>query len=200
MLQKSRRWMPTIGLISLLVCHASVVGRGQFASFEPMGGGMSAQQERKAAVAPRVYFETPMTPAAADTHALLSKAIDFPFRNETPLEDVIQYISESSTDDAHPHGVPIYLNPVGLLRQDRTPQSPVSISLYATPISRGLELALAQLDMTYYVGSDGLVIITSPDEKDQVTVNPMPLLLDEVRAMREEMAELRTRLDIEERK
>lgn len=186
------RWASRGVAIVLLIGTAHLVGRGQFASAPPgaMGGGLGDDVDVDVEYAPRVYFREAVTGPAAETHRLLNKSIAFPFANETPLADFLAHVRQETAEDGHPAGVPIYIDPVGLLEADRTPQSPVVLDLHSAPVGRGLGLVLDQLDLAYTVEPDGLIIICSADGKERMH-DPLPYILDELRALREEVKDLK---------
>jgi hypothetical protein len=108
-------------------------------------------------------------------HKLLARAVDFDFPDNTPLEDVLEFIQQSTVCDELPGGLPIYLDPWGLVKADRTPQSPVVIKTHGVPLRSTLCMLLRQLDLDYQV-KDGLIIISSPagtaDETGEHSVKP----------------------------
>lgn len=190
MRQRAARWWPRALLVVLLLGTAHVAGRGQFGSVPIGAGGGGMAQLEPERPTPRVYIREPVTGAAAETHRLLNKVIPFPFGNETPLMDFLEHVKRETFEEAPEKVLAIYLDPVGLLEADRTPQSPVLLDLHAATAGRGLELALAQLDLAYTVAPDGLLIITSSDH-DTADYDPLPYILDELKALREEVADLR---------
>ena len=107
------------------------------------------------------------------TKAILKKLgepISMNFPNDTPLEDVIKYIKQSTQDETAglPSGIPIYVDPQGLQDSDKTLASTVSIDLEGLPLKSSLRLVLKQLSLTYTV-KDGLMTITSTTSEDQPT-------------------------------
>lgn len=192
MLSIARRWWPHLALGLLMVGFAGVSVEAQFR--EGSFGGLGSPPRESMPIerpAPRVHYAPELSAAALKTQLLLTKEIALPFANETPLEDVLMHVRDLTIDDEHPNGLSIYVDPVGLLEADRTPQSPISINLDSVPIGRGLALLLRQVDLAYFVQDDGIVVITAVDGARNERYEPMPLLLDEVRALREEVAKLR---------
>jgi RNA polymerase sigma factor (sigma-70 family) len=108
---------------------------------------------------------------------LLEKPLPIKFSTETPLEDVIKYIRDSTHDaaDGFPDGIPIYVDPQGLQDSDKTMQSTISIDLEGIPLKTTLELLLRQLGLIYRV-RDGLMTITSSEPDDDPS--PLDRLLD----------------------
>ena len=105
--------------------------------------------------------------------AILSKlneriAMNFP--DETPFQDVVKYIEQNTKDDKAglPNGIPIYVDPLGLIASDKLITSPVSINLNGIPLKTTLRLLLKQLAMTYHV-QDGILIIVSTDDVETQT-------------------------------
>ena len=90
----------------------------------------------------------------------LARVVDLPFKAETPLEDVIQFIRASTRGGAFPEGIPIYVDPVGLQEAERTMASPITFDVPQVPLRKSLELILRQLDLAYQV-NDGLLTIGS---------------------------------------
>jgi hypothetical protein len=95
-------------------------------------------------------------------HALLAKLeepISMSFANETPLEDVLKYI-KSATQGPDDTGLPIYVDPDGLQKAQKTMTSPVALDLEGVPLKTTLRLLLKQLGLSYSI-KDGLLVITS---------------------------------------
>ena len=92
----------------------------------------------------------------------LRKTLPMPFASETPLQDVLAYVREKTTNDTFPSGLPIYLDPTGLESLELTPDSKVRIDLAGVRLKTTLNLLLKQLDLVYVV-RQGVIIITSPD-------------------------------------
>jgi RNA polymerase sigma factor (sigma-70 family) len=113
----------------------------------------------------------------------LTKKLDEPmslhFAVESPLEDVLKRIKDSSKgSDGKP--IPIYVDPVGLQEAEKTLKSPVTIDLADVPLRFSLRLLLKQLGMAYCV-HDGVLIISSVDgikqelleaQAEQMGLNP----------------------------
>ena len=91
--------------------------------------------------------------------AELGKPLLMSFKEETPLEDVLKYIKQSTTGAAFPNGLPLYVDPIGLSEADKTSNSTVrNVDLEGVPLKTTLRLVLEQLDLTYVV-RDGLLTI-----------------------------------------
>jgi RNA polymerase sigma factor (sigma-70 family) len=97
--------------------------------------------------------------------AELEKPIDMQFGNETPLDDVLKYIRESTKGPKMVDGIPIYVDPLGLQEAEKTMQSTVILDLRGIPLRTTLSLALRQLGLTYIV-EEGILYITSDSSAD----------------------------------
>ena len=94
------------------------------------------------------------------------------FTEETPLEDIIKHIRESTKSSDMPSGIPIYVDPIGLSEADKTMTSTVrNIDLEGVPLRRTLQLALSQLDLGYFV-VDGMLYITSLESAENGSLPP----------------------------
>ncbi len=95
--------------------------------------------------------------------AKLDEAIAMNFPNDTPLEDVMKYIAQSTQDKdtGLPQGIPIYVDPKGLQDVNATMASTVTINLNGVPLKDSLRLLLHQRNLGYRV-ADGLMVITDP--------------------------------------
>jgi RNA polymerase sigma factor (sigma-70 family) len=107
---------------------------------------------------------------------LIIKKLDEPvtmkFDEETPLEEVIKHIKDSTKSSDMPGGIPIYVDPIGLSEADKTMSSTVrNMYLEGVPLRRTLQLLLTQLDLFYFV-VDGMLYITST--KSQMGGAPLP--------------------------
>jgi hypothetical protein len=105
-----------------------------------------------------------------------------PFRNETPLEDVLAHIQAQTKSQELPDGIPIYVDPVGLNEAEKTMTSPITFDVKGIALRESLRLLLKQLGLLYTV-KDGLLSITSESSEDA----PSPILM---LAQKAEMGEL----------
>jgi len=107
--------------------------------------------------------------------AKLGGATAMNFPNETPLEDVVKYVSQATQDEAAglPTGIPIYVDPVGLQDADKTMASTVTFNMEGVPLKTALRLLLAQIGLTYHVG-EGLLTITSTSADDEPELGVQP--------------------------
>jgi RNA polymerase sigma factor (sigma-70 family) len=135
--------------------------------------------------------------------ARLNQAVAMPFFDETPLEDVLKYIKQSTTSPEFPSGIPIYVDPVGLQEAEKSMTSTVrNMDLEGVPLRRTLQLLLKQIDLIYFV-DDGLLCITSSDSESGGTFGPAtsetsPILLKAAKAERGElsMSEMRELIEL----
>ena len=91
----------------------------------------------------------------------LAEPISMNFPNDTPLEDLIKYIVQSSQDEALglPTGIPFYVDGSSRPEEGKLRSSPVSIDVEGVPLRTTLGLILKQLGLTFDV-RDGLLTIT----------------------------------------
>ena len=101
------------------------------------------------------------------------------FAKETPLEEVLKQIKESSKRTGG-RPIPIYVDPLGLQEAEKTLTSPVTIDLEDVPLRFSLRHLLKQLGMAYCV-HDGVLIISSVEgikrelqeaQAEQMGLNP----------------------------
>jgi RNA polymerase sigma factor (sigma-70 family) len=166
-------------------------------------------QTRKEAPAPGSVVprdETPNSPSPGvaltndKTSRVILAQLDEPltmsFPQETPLEDVLKYIKQSTQNEKLnlPSGIPIYVDPVGLQQAEKTMSSPIQLDLDGVPLRRTLTLILNQIDLRYYV-ADGVLFITSNPSGDKdplsmLTMTNEPTALDILhsRAVRGELS------------
>ena len=97
----------------------------------------------------------------------LNDPISLPFPNETPMEDVLKYITQN-TQGPNDNGIQIHVDPIGLEDASATMQSPVTINLEGVPLKRALKIMLDQLDLTYTV-QDGVLFISWKAAEDLPT-------------------------------
>ena len=123
--------------------------------------------------------ESPETKAIL---GILDDPVSMHFPTDTPLEDVLKYIQESTKASNRPTGIPIYVDPNALQDSDKTMASTIAINLEGLPLKITLKLALKQLGLWYRV-EDGLLIIDSYNSETPTT----PLRIMEEKAMRGEL-------------
>jgi len=96
--------------------------------------------------------------------AKLDEPVSMSFNEETPLESVLKYVKHATTSATY-SGIPIYVDPVGLQRADKSMTSTVrNMVLEGVPLRRTLQLLLKQLELIYFV-EDGMLYITSQDSE-----------------------------------
>jgi len=105
--------------------------------------------------------EPGMDPNSRTLLVKLEEPIVMSFPNDTPLEDVLNYI-KSATAGPDGEGLQIYVDPKGLEMVQMTMQSPIRMDLTGVPLRRILKLVADQLDMGYGV-KDGMITFFAPD-------------------------------------
>jgi RNA polymerase sigma factor (sigma-70 family) len=106
----------------------------------------------------------------------LKKRVPMPFKNETPLEEVIAYIKEQTKSQELPDGIPVYVDPVGLNEAEKTMASPITLELKGVALRESLRLLLKQLGLVYTV-KDGLLSIASEaSESGEDLMSPIVML------------------------
>ncbi|HZW34813.1 MAG TPA: sigma-70 family RNA polymerase sigma factor, partial [Isosphaeraceae bacterium] len=123
--------------------------------------------------------------------AKLDEPIAMNFPAETPLDEVLKHIRDSTKSSEMPKGLPIYVDPIGLQEAERSLNSTVSIDLEGVPLRRTLQLVLAQLGLIYHI-EDGMLYITS-DDSEQLPLppsirRPSPILERVAKAERGELS------------
>jgi RNA polymerase sigma factor (sigma-70 family) len=97
--------------------------------------------------------------------AKLAEPLPMRWANDTPLDEVLQFIKDSTKSPQFPNGIPVYVDPIGLQEAERTLTSTVAIDLEGVPLRRTLSLILRQLGMAYLV-EEGMIYITSQESAD----------------------------------
>lgn len=120
----------------------------------------SKQRQDNATLA-ALILEADKSPKTKELLQKLEEPITLDFGNETPLQDVLKYI-ESVTKGKGSIGIPIYVDPQGLVETEKTLGSPVTIKLEGIPLKTTLRLVLKQLGLAYCV-HDGFLMISSPN-------------------------------------
>ncbi len=54
----------------------------------------------------------------------LNESVTMPFKEDTPLEEVLKYVKQATTTAAYP-GIPIYVDPIGLQEAEKSMTSTV---------------------------------------------------------------------------
>jgi RNA polymerase sigma factor (sigma-70 family) len=111
-------------------------------------------------------------PRSQQIIAKLGDLVPMKFFEETPLEEVIKHIRQSTKSSDMPSGIPIYVDPVGLQEAEKSMTSTVhGIDLEGVPLRRTLQLALSQLDLGYFI-VDGMLYVTSSEAADDGSIPP----------------------------
>lgn len=152
-----------------------------------VGGGLGDSAESQPA--PRVYFQAPVSPKAAAVWAKLGMLVNMPFPQETPFSDFVKYVRESTKGPDFEDGLPIYVDPIGLVEAEKTMDSPIQINLVGMPLSKTLALALKPMGLTYTVDDDGLIVVTS---ETSANAEIPARILDELADLRKQIAELKS--------
>jgi hypothetical protein len=161
------------------------------APVEPMGGFGGRPEEPLESGAVVHLAARPLSPEATKLWLKLQQKVDMQFPNDTPLEDVVKYIQQSTIDKLDfPEGISVYVDPQGLQDADKTMASPVAINLRGIPLATTLTLLLKQLGLEYHLQKDGILFITSIDSEDS-PADPDKLILDNLSALRAEVKALR---------
>ena len=94
----------------------------------------------------------------------LEEKIDLAFQ-ETSLEDVLKHIKKATSKGQDGKGIPIYVDPIGLLEAEKTLTTPISFTAKGEPLKSSLGRLLGSIDLTYEV-KDGFLMITSRSSED----------------------------------
>lgn len=81
-----------------------------------------------------------------------------------PLEDYLKALKKATVEPGN-NGLPIYVDPVGLMEAEKTMISPVNVPAKRQSYGKTLEEVLGQLGLAYFV-KDGLLQITSKESLD----------------------------------
>jgi RNA polymerase sigma factor (sigma-70 family) len=100
--------------------------------------------------------------------AALATEVPMHFGQETPLEDVLEYVRDQTVSETLPRGIPIYVDPVGLEETEKTLASTVRIDVTDIPLRVTLRLVIKQLGLVYSVGN-GILTITSAGSEGPTT-------------------------------
>ena len=158
--------------------EAGIVTSPPAASDAPAAKPANAAPNNPALAAPKVLNPSnpafranaaPNNPALADpdeaetakkTNAIfaaLNKVVAVHFK-ETPLREAIKVIQKATAGPGLPNGIPIYVDPSGLVGQPGGVEPWVTIDLDGVKLKTSLSLMLGQLQHTYTV-TEGLLII-----------------------------------------
>ena len=105
------------------------------------------------------------------------------YPEETSLFEIIKHIKDATRSSEMPAGVPIYVDRTAIAAAGGSVDgAKVSIDLEGIPLRRTLQLALAQVELGYFV-EDGLIYITHIDRSE----DHMPPALPERTALSEKI-------------
>ncbi len=158
------------GLVALAIGHRPTLQAQQpSASTAPANGGGGFGTDFDPITVEILHVEAP--PKTVDelkTIFKLQDKISMNFPNDTPLEDVIQYIRKATIDEklGFPKGIPIYVDPIGLKDADKTMADTIKFEFEGMPLAKSLRLILRQLSLIYEVDQDGLIVITTTSSDD----------------------------------
>jgi WD40 repeat protein len=96
----------------------------------------------------------------------LDRPITMKFPQGIPLETFISEIIRATRGPGD-EGVPVYIEPIGLLVADRTMESPVTIDADRVPLKQVLSRALRPIGLDHAV-LDGVLAISAPDELEEL--------------------------------
>jgi hypothetical protein len=136
------------------------------------------------------------SPGASLTKAVLAKLderIPMNFPEDTPLEDILKYVHQATSDPAKKaplnRGIPIYVEPKGLREADLAMSSTTTINLTGVPLKRSLTRALSKLHLDYTV-TDGLLIVSSQARIARERKPPAVIVGDDSEETKAVLAEL----------
>jgi RNA polymerase sigma factor (sigma-70 family) len=98
-------------------------------------------------------------PKSKATLKKLEEPITMSFAQETPLDDVLNYIRQA-TVTKNSNSIPIYVDPKGLKDAEATLNSAIRLDLEGVPLKTTLRLMLKQIGLAFCV-RDGVLIISS---------------------------------------
>jgi RNA polymerase sigma factor (sigma-70 family) len=104
-----------------------------------------------------------VSPPTREILVKLQERIDMVFLRETPLGDVLKYMTRATKRGDRPDdpGIPIYVDPFGLQEAQKSLMSTVTTNVTGAPLKETLPRVLAQLGLVYLV-DDGVVLISTP--------------------------------------
>ena len=117
----------------------------------------------------RLLDRDPQTKVILDR---LEEKIDLTFE-KTSLEDVLKHIKKATSKGQDRKGIPIYVDPVGLLEAEKTLTTPISFTAKGEPLKSSLERLLRSIDLTYVV-KDGFLMVTSRSSEDPIPAGGRP--------------------------
>ena len=101
----------------------------------------------------------PVTKAQAETWIALDRRVDVAFENKVNLGEFVKFLKASTGDDV----VSVFVDPVSLKEHDLTGEETMVLDVKGVPLSTALALMLAQIDLTFIVQKDGILVILHKD-------------------------------------
>jgi RNA polymerase sigma factor (sigma-70 family) len=178
----------TISLVALLVVGTASLMAVQTLTFtrakpKPIGSATRTTSARIKAEPDVAIASSPpnlqASPPTVEILAKLHEPLDMVFPRETPLDDVLKYITRVTKHGDPPSdpGIPIYVDPFGLQEVKKSLQSTVTINVTGVPLKVTLPRVLAQLGLAYLVG-DGVLLISSSSRIDAELTRKIVLTWD----------------------
>jgi hypothetical protein len=136
--------------------------------------------------------QEPLAPAAvprpdhaASVQDALQRPFSFPFKVDTPIQEVAAYLSKRLS-------APVVVDRAALDRLGLDEGDTVRLELEGVRLKTGLKLLLDQLDMTYHVeAEDNLLIFTDATGTD----DPLGRVLSEMKALHRDLHDVQDVLD-----
>ena len=178
----------TIPLVALLAVGTASLMAVQTLTFtrskpKPIGSATRTTSARVPAEPAVPIASSPpnlqVSPPTAVILAKLQEPLDMVFPRETPLDDVLKYITRATKYGDRPSdpGIPIYVDPFGLQEAKKSLTSTVTINVTGAPLKVTLPQVLAQLGLAYLVG-DGVLLISSSSRIDAEQARKVALTWD----------------------
>ena len=178
----------TIPLVALLVVGTASLMAVQTLTFtrakpKPIGSATRTTSARIKAEPDVPIASSPpnlqVSPPTVEILAKLQEPLDMVFPRETPLDDVLKYITRVTKYGDRPSdpGIPIYVDPFGLQEVKKSLKSTVTINVTGVPLKVTLPRVLAQLGLAYLVG-DGVLFISSSSRIDAELTRKIVLTWD----------------------
>ncbi len=139
-------------------------------------GGFGGQVEGPLQPAALVHLAArPMSPEATKLWLKLQQKVDMQFPNDTPLEDVVKYIQQSTIDkQLFPDGISVYVDPQGLQDVDKSMASTITMNLKGIPLATTLGLMLKQLGLEYHLQKYGDPLHHGPSDSRRDSLGRSP--------------------------
>jgi RNA polymerase sigma factor (sigma-70 family) len=178
----------TIPLVALLAVGTASLMAVQTLTFtraklKPIGSATGTTSARVPAEPAVPIASSPpnlqVSPPTVEILAKLQEPLDMVFPRETPLDDVLKYITRATKYGDRPSdpGIPIYVDPFGLQEAKKSLKSTVTINVTGVPLKVTLPRVLAQLGLAYLVG-DGVLLISSSSRIDAEQARKVALTWD----------------------